>query len=154
MKFELRWDPELTEFYKHGSTIAYTKEGVRFENKMLSPGATIVTWVSNPNYQGKRGWLELPLLERGKEYHVKINSKSFPKPFVPLKIEFYNRAEESLCIQVIMNQKGSFRYPKQAYSYSMSLLNTGIEEVMLKNIILQSKDKQHFTFAGENKTIP
>lgn len=142
MKFEVRWNVELTDFYKHGSTVEYTKEEVRFENKMLSPGATIVTWKSNPSYQGQRGWLELPLLERGKRYHVKLEATSSPKPFLLLKVEFYNRAEDSIGLHLIQNHEGAFTYPKEAYSYTMTLLNNGIEELCFQKITLQSYDER------------
>lgn len=142
MKFEVTWNMELIEFYKHGSTIEYSKEGVRFENKMLSPGATIVTWTSNPTYQVQRGWLELPLLERGKSYHVKVEATSSPKPFVLLKVEFYNRSEDSIGIHLIHNQEGHFTYPKDAYTYTMTLLNNGIEELRFQHITFQSYDER------------
>lgn len=142
MKFEVTWNAELTDFYKHGSTVEYTKEGVRFENKMLSPGATIVTWKSNPSYQGQRGWLELPLLERGRSYQVKVEATPSPQPFVLLKVEFYNRSEDSIGIHLIHNHEGHFTYPKEAYTYTMTLLNNGIEELLFQKITLQSYDER------------
>lgn len=138
MMFELTWDPEMTEFYKHGSTVEYTKEGVRFENKMLSPGATIAQWISNPHYQGARGWLELPLLERGKSYQVKLEARSAPQSSPLLKVAFYNRSEESVGMDLITTLKDHFTYPKSAYSYQITLLNNGIEELHFCKIILQS----------------
>lgn len=141
MKFEVTWDPELIEFYIHGSTVEYSEEGVRFENRMLSPGAIIVQWRSNPNYQEKRGFMELPLLEQGKNYQIKVEAESFPKPYVLLKIEFYNRAEECIDMHLVVNRKGKITYPQGAYSYRILLLNNGIEKLNFRKIILQSYDE-------------
>lgn len=142
MNFILKWDPEMIEFYKYGSTIKYTTEGVRFENKLLSPNAKIVTWVSNPSYQSKRGWVELPLLERGGIYQIQLEATCSPKPHALIKVEFFNRSEDIIGRTLIHNHGGHFTYPKEAYTYTITLLNNGIEELRFQKITLQSYDER------------
>ena len=143
MTFEIKWHPEMMDFYKYGSSIEYLREGeiTHFKNEMYPPGATIVKWISNPNYQTHRGFLQLPLLERGKNYHILITSETFPKQSVLLKMEFYNRVGERVGNQLIINKEGKITYPFEAYSYSIQLLNNGIKELFFKNIIISSQPK-------------
>ncbi|KXT59349.1 accessory Sec system protein Asp3 [Lactococcus sp. DD01] len=153
MKFEVKWSPEMMDYYKHGSTIEYLDSNniVRFNNTMLSPGATIVKWISNSNYQGRRGFLELPLLERGKAYQVKLDAESAPKPSALLKITFYTRAQEIIGTQLIADSEGDFTYPKKAYAYSIEILNNGIKELSFKSIVLSSYSKEREPLSRRNK---
>ncbi|EKF51779.1 accessory Sec system protein Asp3 [Lactococcus garvieae] len=143
MNFEVKWTPEMMEYYKHGSTVEHLegKQVVFFKNNMLSPGATLAKWISNPNYQGGRGFMQLPLLEKGKRYQVKLQAKASPKPEPLLKITFYNRVEEVIGIQIISKGKGHFTYPMRAYAYAIELLNHGIQELFFQSIVIASDSR-------------
>lgn len=143
MNFELKWSSEIMEYYKHGSTVEYLDGNniVFFKNNMLSPGASLVKWISNPNYQGGRGFMQLPLLERGQSYQLELHAEASPKASPLVKINFYNRVEEVIGTQLISNNKGHFTYPSKAYAYSIELLNNGIQDLFFKSILLTSYTK-------------
>lgn len=140
MNFDVKWSPEMMDYYKHGSTVEYLDGGniVFFENNMLSPGATIAKWVSNPNYQDGRGFIQLPLLERGESYHVECYAVASPKRLPLVKVTFYNRVEDVIDTQLISKKEGYFIYPKKAYSYSIELLNNGIQKLLFKSMVISS----------------
>lgn len=143
MNFDVRWSPEMTDYYKHGSTVEYLdgKKVVFFKNNMLSPGAILAKWVSNPNYQGDRGFMQLPLLEKGECYHIALQAIASPNPSPLIKITFYNRVEEVIGTKLISNNEGGFTYPPKAYAYAIELLNNGIEELFLQKISITSNRK-------------
>lgn len=143
MNFDVKWSPEMSDYYKHGSTVEYLDENrvVFFKNNMLSPGAILAKWVSNPNYQGDRGFMQLPLLEKGKSYHIALQAKASPNPSPLIKITFYNRVEEVIGSQLISNNEGGFTYPQKAYAYAIELLNNGIEELFFQKINITSNRK-------------
>lgn len=143
MNFELKWSSEMMNYYKHGSTVEYLKgnNSIFFKNNMLSPGATLAKWISNPNYQGGRGFMQLPLLERGRSYRLELHAKASPKLSPLVKINFYNRIEEVIGTQLISNNEGHFTYPKEAYAYSIEILNNGIQTLFFKSIFLTSYSK-------------
>lgn len=143
MNFDVKWSPEMSDYYKHGSTVEYLdgKRVVFFKNYMLSPGATLVKWVSNPNYQGDRGFMQLPLLEKGKSYQVILQAKASPKPVPLIKLTFYNRVEEVIGIHLVKESKGEFIYPIKAYAYAIEILNNGIEELFFQKISITSNRK-------------
>ena len=143
MNFEVKWSSEMMDYYKHGSTVEYLdgRKVVFFKNNMLSPGATLAKWISNPNYQGDRGFVQLPLLEKGKTYQVKLQAKASPKSAPLVKITFYNRVEEVIGTHLVKENKGEFIYPIKAYAYSIEILNNGIEELFFKKISITSNHK-------------
>lgn len=144
MNFDVKWAPEMMDYYKHGSTVEYLegKKIVFFKNNMSPPGATLAKWVSNPNYQRDRGFVQLPLLEKGKSYQISLQVKASPNPSPLIKITFYNRAEEVIGTKWISNNEGGFTYPKKAYAYSIELIDNGIEELFIKNIVIFSNIKE------------
>lgn len=140
MNFDVKWSPEMSDYYKHGSTVEYLdgKKAVFFKNNMLSPGASVAKWVSNPNYQGDRGFMQLPLLEKGKSYYISLQAKASPNPSPLIKITFYNRVEEVIGIQLVKESKEEFVYPMKAYTYSIEILNNGIKELFFRKIGITS----------------
>lgn len=136
MNFILEWNQELMSFYKHGSTVEFfdSNSVVHFKNDLLSPGATIVSWKSDPVYQADRTLLQLPLLEKGKKYEVSLVGKVFPKDSVLLKIEFFDRSGQLIENKLISRNKGEFVYPQNAFMYVFKLINSGNEELFFKHI--------------------
>lgn len=65
MKYEIKWDKRINNYFIHGSKLSFFKEDdeVHFENPHLSPGAVIVQWKSEAVYQAERTELQLPLLK-------------------------------------------------------------------------------------------
>lgn len=142
MIFEVKWSPEIMNYYKHGSIVEYFfgNQVVFFHNNMLSPGATIVKWESNSTYQGNRTFVQLPLLAKGKKYQVTLQARANLK--TPLiKIIFYDRVGCVLSIKVVKEGRGEFVYPITAYSYSIELLNNGVKELFFQSILITSESE-------------
>lgn len=140
MKFEVKWEPDIMDFYKYGSTIEFfgSNNVVYFKNEILSPGATLMTWSSHPQYHADRSLFQLPLLKRGKKYNFKVNAESFPEHSLLVQIEFLDRSQQVLSRQVIFDREGEVEYPRKAFSYRIKLLNNGIEELFFKDICIDA----------------
>lgn len=135
MDFDINWETSQINFYKHGAKIAYRSDRtVYFTNNFFPSGATIVKWDSNPLYQRERTLLQLPLLERGKHYKLITDLTCNPQDSVLIKMEFYERSGKLMETCVFEGKGGDVTYPVGAYFYSISLINMGMRELVLKKI--------------------
>lgn len=140
MYFKIIWSQTLSSYFRYGSTISFIKnKEVRFENGALSPGASVVTWTSDANYNGTRSVLQLPLLERGKKYRLKLNGEVLPEKSILIKIDFLNRVSETVSSCFLKNNQEIFQYPEEAYYYKISILSMGMESLNFKEMILTEK---------------
>lgn len=141
MRFEIKWDKRISSYYIHGSKLSFFKEDdeVHFENPHISPGATIVEWRSEVDYQSGRTGLQLPLLKRGHSYELRPNILAFPEASVAVKFKSFDQAENQLDTQVLSLEGGEIFYDKAAYSYTIELISTGVEALCFKEILLEAK---------------
>ncbi|MDT2887982.1 accessory Sec system protein Asp3 [Lactococcus lactis] len=144
MDFEIKWSPMHMDFYKYGSVVNFSQEGeVTFKNLFFSSGSIIVKWISNPIYQVNRSLLQLPILGKGNSYRLITNLECIPNNSVLIKIDIYNRSGRNVKSYVIENNGGSFIYPKDSYSYSISIINMGVHDFKFKTIrIVQENIKE------------
>lgn len=138
MKYEIKWDKRINNYFIHGSKVSFFKEDgeVHFENPYISPGSVIVGWHSEPTYQGDRTGLQLPLLKRGEVYHLKAEVQAHPQQSVALKFNVFDRARTRIGTQMLSLKGGDVTYPKDAYSYTVELISTGVEALCFKRIWL------------------
>lgn len=148
MAFEIDWDSTMNDFYNYGSTIEYKEGTVLFKNELLSPGAVIVRWKSNTNYQRDRTLLQLPLLIKNTHYRVQIEAEMIPKNSMLIRLDFFDRFEKLIDTEVLSGRGGSFIYPCKAHTYSLSLIGIGIREFKFKKLLLYEDSIKKINYKG------
>ena len=138
MKYEIKWDKRINNYFIHGSKLSFFKEDdeVHFENPYISPGSVIVQWQSEATYQGQRTTLQLPLLKRGETYHIEPDVLVHPEDSVALKFNLFDQAQNQIGGQILTLKGGDVTYLKEAYSYTIELISTGVEALCFKSILL------------------
>lgn len=143
MRYEIKWDKRINNYFIHGSKLSFFKEDdeVHFENPHIPPGSVIVQWKSEPIYQGERTGLQLPLLKRGEIYQVESDVLAYPENSVALRFNLFDRAETPIGTQILPLKGGHITYLKDAYSYTIELISTGVESLCFKTICLSQEGK-------------
>lgn len=143
MSIKIYWDIMQHSFYKYGSKVEYSEEGVYFSNSLLSPGATVVSWSSQIPYQLLRGMSQLPLLKRGAKYEIKFCGSPIPNDSVLIHIEFFSSSGTSVGSFFFENPSSHFYYPKEAYSYKISLIARGLKKLYFKHVSLKEVGSEY-----------
>lgn len=143
MKYEIKWDKRINNYFIHGSKLTFFKEDdeVHFENPYISPGSVIVQWGSDPNYQDARTGIQLPLLRRGKVYQLIPDLLVYPENSVAVKFCEFDRTGGQISTQAFSLQGGEFVFSETAYSYTIELISTGAEALCFKKIDLIQKQE-------------
>lgn len=138
MKYEIKWDKRINNYFIHGSKLSFFKEDdeVHFENPHLSPGAVIVQWKSEATYQAERTELQLPLLKRGAVYHIEPDVIAYPEDSVTLKFNMFDRTATKISTQILPLEGGEVTFLEEAYSYTLELISMGVEALCFKSIAL------------------
>ena len=137
MSFDICWDNQKNSFFKYGGEISYGEGGqVSFRHGLLSPGVEVVSWSSSVPYFESRSPLELPLLERGQRYGLNFSGAVHPEGSLLLKVEFFDRVSSPVGHCFLNLGAATFLYPKDAYSYKISLLSTGLEHLHFEGLRL------------------
>lgn len=149
MKNRISWSDISQSVYLYGSDITIDKGRVRLSNPLLPVGAIIKEWQSQCNYQSDRHFPELPLLKRGRTYSLISKCDTKPANTVYIQLEFYDRYNRRIGQIVLKEQEDTFTYPKNAYSYTMRLLNAGCQYLSLEYIEIEELDKEYHSTEDE-----
>ncbi|QQQ35017.1 accessory Sec system protein Asp3 [Streptococcus mitis] len=121
---------EVGGTYMYGSNVSYYPDkSVRLYNPLLPSGEVLRTWFSSVNYQGARTQPQLPLLKRNHQYHLAMHFDCQPENGVYIKLIFLNRYEDVLEEKVEKVREFTFTYPEDTYTYRISLLSAGFQEL-------------------------
>lgn len=144
MHYEIKWDKRISKYFIHGSKLTFFMEDdeVHFENPHISPGSVIVQWESEASYQGGRTSVQLPLLKRGETYHLEPDVLVHPEASVALKFNMFDRTARSIGTTLLPLEGGDVTYLKDAYSYTVELISTGMESLCFKTITLSLKGSE------------
>ncbi|QIL50447.1 accessory Sec system protein Asp3 [Weissella coleopterorum] len=143
MEFEIKWVPELMDFYKYGSKIAFDAQGdVLFINPLMPAGTEIVKWQSNPFYQGARTLLQLPLLKRKMEYELEVGLESIPAMSALVMIVYFDRYGHRIGSKILDLKGGDITYPEKAYTYEIRVINKGAQEIRFEKITIRTKEEK------------
>ncbi|HFU4202711.1 TPA: accessory Sec system protein Asp3 [Streptococcus suis] len=137
---KIRWN-DGGSFYLYGSSIQYNGDDVIFENLRFASGKKIKSWVSRTNFQGNRQSPCLPLLVPGCEYRLEKNFSVEPDGSVYLQLEFRNRQEEVVGLTILKDDDDTFTYPKDAFTYSLTLFSAGCQRVHFSSIVIYALEK-------------
>lgn len=140
--YSIRWDNLANESYLYGSSIIFEPDRtVRFTNHLMPPGQIIRKWESSVNYQAKRHEPQLPILEEGERYEIRLYASFQPDESVQLRIRFFNRQGEEEGKVIIDDMMDEFVCPHGASDYELELINSGTEELVFHHIEIQKKSQ-------------
>ncbi|MBP3783419.1 MAG: accessory Sec system protein Asp3 [Butyrivibrio sp.] len=138
--YSIRWDNLAKDTYLYGSDVAFNPDGsVKFKNPLMPPGQIIRKWQSDVNYQATRHEPQLPVLEEGELYEVRIYAGCKPEGGVKLRLRFFDRQGEAAGTAIIHDMVDEFSCPMVASSYELELINAGAGEIFFHHIEIQKK---------------
>lgn len=142
MEVEIRWKKSHISFFINGTKIKFDKDEVIFENPLLYPGAVIVEWDFSLQYQASREVAQLPILLKNKTYRLTPYMHTEPQMACLIKFEFFDRNKNCIHETVLDDEESTFVYPKEAYSYKIKIINTGIQKLKFYSLNLQQVDTE------------
>lgn len=132
--------------YLYGSVIDYKKDGIEFENLRFPSGKPIHVWYSRTNYQERRQSPSLPLLRPGSHYVIQQDFTVEPAGGAYLQLTYFNRQGEEIGLSILRESEQEFTYPKEAFTYTLTLVSAGCERVRFSRIRLYAKEISKIVF--------
>lgn len=147
----IKWDRVTTgNTYLYGSTVKFLEDSVYFENLLIASGKPISRWQSRTNYQGDRRSPALPILKPGATYVLETNLESVPAERIYVRLDFVNRLGETIDFIVLRKFSQEFTFPKEAFSYTITLMSGGCESVHFYDLKLyQLEDEKQVVLLEE-----
>ena len=138
------WENYGSGSFTYGTTLKFNKKDktVYYSNRMAHTGTIIKSWESKTNFQGNRKVPQLPILESGVKYKVKLEADVEPARSMYVKIIFFNIYGEEIDYIFIKNNFGEIIYPDKAYSYKVELFNAGVHSAVFKYLQIASMDEE------------
>lgn len=139
----IKWGSSMTA-YMYGTRIQYQADGsVEVANALVPSGMELQSWRSIQNYQASRTQPALPLLKKGEAYQLRAELTTHPAEAVFLKLTFLDRYDQEIQQLVEKSDRLTFVYPKEAYSYRISLLSAGLVEMRFHHLLLSHLGGDH-----------
>ena len=133
---------EVGVTFMYGTQVFYhSKNHVSLYNPLVTSGEILKRWFSSLNYQGARTQVSLPLLKRGQDYQMCMNFDCQPEQGLYIKIRFFDRYETVIEEKVEKVKQFMFTYPKEAYTYEVSLLSAGFESLDFYDFYIEEMNR-------------
>lgn len=133
---------EVRGTFMYGTQVFYhSKNHVSLYNPLVTSGEILRSWSSSLNYQGSRTQVSLPLLKRGQDYQISMNFNCQPEQGLYIKIRFFDRYETVIEEKVEKVKQFIFTYPKEAYTYEVSLLSAGFESLDFYDFYIEEMNR-------------
>lgn len=123
-----------TKFKKHAD------KSIEFENKLMAPGLSMVTWSSTYNYQAVKRVPELPLLINGHHYQIYLEATSEPAGTVINRLTFYNAQRDEIKHLDFDGLHYDFIFPAEAVSYTFTMLNAGCQKINFQRMQIADQE--------------
>lgn len=124
------WNETAQDSYAYGSIVSFAWDGrVIFKNEGMPPGFVIREWYSYSNYGARQTVPQLPLLEEGKRYHLRVVKRDEPNGGSFVRINCYDRRGALLKVQLLKENEGVLDYPAGAFRYTLQLVQSGARAV-------------------------
>lgn len=136
MEVKIKWENYAKNSYTFGSRISFKDGQVIFDNPLMSPSFALTSWSSRTNFQAQRTQSDLPLLKRGSTYQVKLVADIHPANSLYVKVIYFDRLGETIGFEVLKDDHWQFTYPRDAFHYTIELINAGCERVVFDQLIL------------------
>lgn len=146
---EIHWKTVRAKVtYLYGSQIRFQDDQAQFYNPRMASGKPIVTFRSRTNYQSERYEPDLPLLIPGRDYIVTFDIQTVPSDHFLLQLDFFNRQGEQIHYEVIRRSGDAFTYPKDAFTYTVSVVSAGCSELLYRTIDLYEVTEPNAEHSG------
>lgn len=122
---QVYWDSGAQAYYTGSQIKATAKQRISFVNRLMEPGASIISWESAVAYQAEKLVPALPILQVNHQYRLKVGMTTNPEQAVLIRLEFFNLQGERIKKMEFYSTDHQFVYPVGAYSYKISLVNSG-----------------------------
>lgn len=119
-----------TKFKKHAD------KSIEFENKLMAPGLSLVTWSSSSNYQAVKRVPELPLLINDHRYQICLKVVAEPAGTVINRLTFYNAQRDEIKRLDFADLHYNFTFPKEAMTYTFTMINAGCQKIRFERMQL------------------
>lgn len=151
-RLEVRWRKVTRHTYQHGATIQFHDNYTYYENQLMPSGLQINLWEPSTLFDKDGHPPKLPMLKRGYHYHISLNISAVPEHSVYVIVTFYLKNGTQLEQVIIKEDESEFKYPNEAYSYDIRLMNAACHHLKFKNIILTELD--HATEMSDSPKEP
>ena len=133
---------EVGGTFMYGTQVFYhCKDHVSLYNPLITSGEILRSWSSSLNYQGSRTQVSLPLLKRGQDYQISMNFNCHPEQGLYIKIRFFDRYGSVIEEKVEKVKQFIFTYPKETYTYEVSLLSAGFESLDFYDFYIEEMNR-------------
>lgn len=131
---QVYWENSL-DSYMYGTSLKMTpKNNIEFNNSLMAAGKTITEWQSSNNYQNTKTVPQLPLLQPGVSYRIKIHANSTPKNTLIVRIIFKDIQGNEIKRTEFQTEEEKFVFPSEAVFYQICLVNGGCIAINFKRI--------------------
>lgn len=143
-KWTILWNAYASDTYLYGSNVTFLgKRDVLFENAMMPPGTIIKRWYSKTNYQMQRIEPTLPMIDGETEYQISVSIDYPEGGTCLLRLEFFDKFEESAGYLIVKGTTMRFRCPLKTYSYRMELMNAGVSKFHFHYVTIKEVENAH-----------
>lgn len=137
---QVYWDSGAQAYYTGSQITSTAKQRISFVNRLMEPGASIISWESAVAYQAEKLVPALPILQVNHQYRLKVGMTMNLEQTVLTRLEFFNLQGEQIKKLEFYGTDHQFVYPVGAFSYRISLVNSGAVEMQFSR--LQIADAQ------------
>lgn len=136
--WKVYWNEYASDTYLYGSKVTYWDKGdVEFENTLMPPGTVIKQWYSKVNFQAKRIEPALPIIDGESRYRIIVNIDTSTPEGCIIRLIFYDKYEEEAGSLIVRDPSMEFSCPLKTYSYSMQIINGGMNRFHFHSIEIQ-----------------
>ena len=138
------WNGQAADTYLYGSNILMNrKSDIIFENQLMPPGTIIKRWYSKTNFQAQHLEPSLPIIDGETLYEITPNIEYPQGGNCIIRLEFFDKYEETAGFLIVRNEPTRFRCPLKTYSYQMQLMNAGVTMFRFHSVAIREVVEEH-----------
>lgn len=133
-EYNVYWKEINDTTFKYGSRIKFFPGETHFSNELMPSGVVIHEWFMKTSYHDDRILPTLPILKRGETYQFDFVCIAVPESSVYFKITFFQRNGTFLKNIIVHGNNIEFKFPENAYSYKVQMMNAASRSIVFKKI--------------------
>lgn len=123
---EIYWAPSFDKGYTYGSQITVAaNDFVTLANPLIAFGRSLMTWTTALNWQSAKEVSQLPILQVGQKYRIKVLADFHPAESVIIRLTFFDLQGEEIQQLNLIDQTSEFTCPADTVDYQLELINAG-----------------------------
>lgn len=137
---QIYWDG-VNDTYMPGTRFKkFSDKAIEFENNLMAPGHSIMTWTSTNNYQSSKAVPQLPILIKGHSYRIFIKGETEPANTFVNRLTFYDAQNDEIEHRGFTSLEYNFVFPENATSYKFEIVNAGCRKIRFKRLQIADED--------------